>query len=516
MDIDIAILAEELENKYPDIFVNQVSCGDIRYVAQWCSATEPYDATTLYYADSCENLPQEGLSYLFTEDPPAAYKRSNYLVVHGCADNAYLLTHAQMLIGRIRLWYSDVLYCVFKNKDIRSILDVSSAFFGNRVFLRLSYERRLIYDSSSELAVDPRWDDLSNLYCTVDMDEGSDKAGAAGLQVLSVKRLAELQALTKPAYVFVPGENVLTIMANIFVGRHRIASLSVVQDEAAPKKNCTKVYVAALAECLAFKLQDSLTVRAMQDYTVLKHIFDGDSYSDTEYRTMLKKLEWNDDDEYLVAVIFAGKQHKAVERFNAEIPLYAGIIHKLFPAGAVLPFFDHITAVLNFSRGAELGQHNKALFLRFLENTQLYVSYSLRFSGLRTARDNYEQALFVARGAEPSGAVAVSYSERILDDLIHNFKRDHELTGYLHPVVKTLAEYDSEHGSELLLSLYAYLLNDRSFKACASRYHMHRNTLAYRLKKIESLVSFDYYDENTRLSILVSARMLWYNEENVK
>lgn len=51
-----------------------------------------------------------------------------------------------------------------------------------------------------------------------------------------------------------------------------------------------------------------------------------------------------------------------------------------------------------------------------------------------------------------------------------------------------LLDYDSRHNAELLNTLYTFILCDRNHKETARTLHLHRNTLRYRLAKIESLL----------------------------
>ena len=54
-------------------------------------------------------------------------------------------------------------------------------------------------------------------------------------------------------------------------------------------------------------------------------------------------------------------------------------------------------------------------------------------------------------------------------------------------VLGPLIEYDATHGSEYVETVRAMVECDRSWQAAAARLHVHRQTLAYRLRKIEQL-----------------------------
>jgi purine catabolism regulator len=49
--------------------------------------------------------------------------------------------------------------------------------------------------------------------------------------------------------------------------------------------------------------------------------------------------------------------------------------------------------------------------------------------------------------------------------------------------------YDQTHGSQLVESLQALLLENRSWQRASSRLHIHKQTLVYRMRRVEELTS---------------------------
>lgn len=74
----------------------------------------------------------------------------------------------------------------------------------------------------------------------------------------------------------------------------------------------------------------------------------------------------------------------------------------------------------------------------------------------------------------------------------------------LHPALAYLRDYDSRHHSTLYDTLYAFLKNERSPLATARDTHLHRNTLAYRLNRLDEILPYDLDDFKTRMHILIS------------
>ena len=118
----------------------------------------------------------------------------------------------------------------------------------------------------------------------------------------------------------------------------------------------------------------------------------------------------------------------------------------------------------------------------------------------------YRQARETLRICEAMGIEddVVCYGDVAAYQPYLNFSSVEELNAFCHPAVVTLRDYDRTHAVQLLPTLSAFLKNDRDVQATASELFVHRNTLAYRLKKILEMCPLDLDDFNTRHRLLES------------
>ena len=54
-------------------------------------------------------------------------------------------------------------------------------------------------------------------------------------------------------------------------------------------------------------------------------------------------------------------------------------------------------------------------------------------------------------------------------------------------ILGPVLEYDAEHGAPLMTSLRTYLSHDRSLKATSEVLHVHKQTVVYRMGRVEEL-----------------------------
>lgn len=84
---------------------------------------------------------------------------------------------------------------------------------------------------------------------------------------------------------------------------------------------------------------------------------------------------------------------------------------------------------------------------------------------------------------------------------------EEELIDFIREVLGPVMEYDVSRKGELLPSLFAYLEHNQNAKEAAEAIHVHTNTLTYRLKRIEELLSTDLNSSSSFLNIHLAASL---------
>lgn len=77
-----------------------------------------------------------------------------------------------------------------------------------------------------------------------------------------------------------------------------------------------------------------------------------------------------------------------------------------------------------------------------------------------------------------------------------------------HPALARLRDYDQAHHTEFYQTLRAYLQNERSLVRTAAALGLHRNSLLYRVRRLEELLGADLEDPMERLHILLSYELV--------
>ncbi|MBB6444287.1 helix-turn-helix domain-containing protein [Bacillus benzoevorans] len=106
----------------------------------------------------------------------------------------------------------------------------------------------------------------------------------------------------------------------------------------------------------------------------------------------------------------------------------------------------------------------------------------------------------------------ISYSDLGIQRFIlqHSEEEVHE---FIHEVLGPLIEYDESRNGELLKTLYIYLEKNKNTKRTAETLHVHINTLNYRLKRIEEILSLDLTAGTQLLNLHLAVSLCGHTEQ---
>ncbi len=166
-----------------------------------------------------------------------------------------------------------------------------------------------------------------------------------------------------------------------------------------------------------------------------------------------------------------------------------------------LVFHDYVAAIICCAREAQLLSE----LWKILPQEEYLCGISLPFSdanGMQRAGNQAALALLYGNQTPPSVSHCIDHAFLyFLNKLAGDKSFGSEL---LHPGLMRLRRYDEHHGTDFFNTLYQYLLAERNVVATAKALFIHRNSMIYRLQRIQQLLDVDLDDPNMRLYLLLS------------
>ena len=103
------------------------------------------------------------------------------------------------------------------------------------------------------------------------------------------------------------------------------------------------------------------------------------------------------------------------------------------------------------------------------------------------------------------------YDDFRLCDMVDRLAKDHPLSTFCYPPFMDLVQYDKKHDSQLCTTLIHHLLFPKDPAMVCKRLNIHKNTLYFRLQKINSIMKVDTTNFSIASQIFVTTILLHYN-----
>ncbi len=182
------------------------------------------------------------------------------------------------------------------------------------------------------------------------------------------------------------------------------------------------------------------------------------------------------------------------------------LLEQLFPGTKTLLYNGEIIALIRCPAGKPLSAQDYNSVRELCRQQEIYAGISNAFEKITHLSSYYKQCLRaielgVVSEDKPNLFV---YGDYYLKHITNLFSEKESPDTFCHPKLKVLFKYDKKHSAQLAYTLYMYLISERNVAYTAENMFVHRNTINYRLKKIDSLVNIDYENYSERQYIILS------------
>ena len=168
-----------------------------------------------------------------------------------------------------------------------------------------------------------------------------------------------------------------------------------------------------------------------------------------------------------------------------------------------------LIAIITIPTNQLLPQEYIDTMQKLCQENGLYAGMSNCFQDILNIEEYYNQALrSIELGTcKEHSPNLFSYQNYYLEHMLNSFTLNESSWTFCHPKMQFLLDYDKEHHSELAYTLYMYLTHERNLAATAEAMDMHRTSLVYRFKKINTLIGEDFDNYRERMYLILSYEM---------
>jgi purine catabolism regulator len=130
----------------------------------------------------------------------------------------------------------------------------------------------------------------------------------------------------------------------------------------------------------------------------------------------------------------------------------------------------------------------------------------LGIAGLSAGYHEAEEALRIGQ-ALLGGNRTTYFGDLGIRRLLFPLRDSPELRAFYDEFLGALESYDERHGTELIRTLEGFFAHHGNHVRAAEALHLHRNTLLYRLARIQAIGGLDLDDPEVRLAVQVALRL---------
>ena len=221
-----------------------------------------------------------------------------------------------------------------------------------------------------------------------------------------------------------------------------------------------------------------------------------DEFVDSDnFLIALGNLDWNADDCYQVITLvhtFAGSDQSSL------LPILKSRINHCY----IIFFQDQLSILLNQTKNKDA--LNQTLNFLNTEKERVFAGISFPFCRIQKLNEYYKQSVFALDAAIKEKSTFVFIQQIIPKVLSMLIEEESTLSFMVHPDILKLKNYDSEHQTDYTKTFKAFVLSGCNYALSAQKLALHQNTLRYRIKKIEDLISGNLYELQYRENIIYS------------
>ena len=263
--------------------------------------------------------------------------------------------------------------------------------------------------------------------------------------------------------------------------------------------------LSVIAGVLEPMLSQSYYQRSLHSNNVFYNVLFSKPYEESSLDIQLHYQQWDRNDVYQLALVSLHGDIGQDPAISMNIVLHT--LSQQLPSCLVLRKNPYIILLSNREYDKVTGFQQ---FLQtFISNNPVCVGFSLPCRGIADIRYLYGQAQAAIRYGSLYAPESRSY--RLFDYAIEYILTSGSFMDCVHACFPALTElWDSrkENNQEMIHTLKCYLDNERSLTKTSSLLFTHRNTILYRIKKIQELLGADLEQAYVRDYIRLSMRIL--------
>lgn len=386
-------------------------------------------------------------------------------------------------------WEKQLIMGVWDNPDFQNLIDISEEVFQNPMLITnwqgkvLGYTKRYADAPLRDFWQDIVKNEMLPITCLRNLRNSPYH------QILTLENQATLLDFKELNY--------RCILGLVHVN-HEIALHFQIIEHNKPLTDTAVKLAHTLLEVLQKAYRENQTESGETASHLFSQLLNNEMVEQKRLDWILASFGWNTPDTNYYLVYFELMDGRGnAKSLMAQIGRY-------IPGCKMIYWREHIIMFLS----EPLLEKSKKEILYINNNLKLRCGVSLPFKDWNYLSVYFEQAKSALTYApdEQLLCFCLDYSWYCL---VEQLKESAASMKLIHPAIGKLIQYDEENDTELARTLFCYLRCERNTTLTAEELFIHRNTLQYRIHRINSLIHVNLNDADIRSHLMVSYLLLY-------
>lgn len=389
--------------------------------------------------------------------------------------------------------YGELMDCAARSKEIAPVINLAAAKLGNSLLL-LDADYKILSYSTIFPIDDPLWKENIRLgYCSYEFVSEVQKLEA-------VKNAARN---SDPVVVTCYASPLRKLSSKIFI-HGQFAGIVLMLEKETPISPMHLQQLPIISEAAGDALARYAPYLISENTFYQKLLYDlliGASAEEIAPRIANLNLTPN-----LCALCIQQSRYLGQKHLKKEV---AEQLTRYFPDSRFTFHENGIAVLLPLGNAVGLSREMQQRLENLARTEHLRIGVSNLFFRIENFAKRYAQAmcaLELAARLHTDAAVSL-YADYAFYDLLSHTEKPDQSGLYCHPALSILSRYDHAAKTDLYHTLEAFLDCNCSIKDTAQKLFIHRNSLNYRLERIESLTQVDLNSANERFLLEMSYRI---------
>lgn len=376
-------------------------------------------------------------------------------------------------------------------KSISYVINTAATLLGNALILVDSSQKVLVHSTNFEI-VDPLWaQNIERGYCSYEFIQ----------KVRSDKNMKEWSKYgSETQLITLPGDKQPKLVARITQEGHVVGALIMIVHHMPIDRNHLRLLplIGRILFDAFYRDSASGGIHGSLYSAILYNLLDEMEISDILEQIAVSKINFPPEMHVVVARFVRHMDNRYLKHtFSMEL-------ERIFPKGHPVIYKGYIGILVPSVSEKQIEE-----LFKLAQNEDVSIGISWPFSNITEFKRYFNQAVACIKQAQRFGKVnqVFDYSDFHYYDLLYNYTGKIPLEHYCHPALKVLREYDKANNTELYVTLRTYLECEKNLRATAEALFIHRNTLIYRINRINQLTRLNLDSVNTVYSLMTSFKI---------